>query len=269
MSENGQEEAASRTGTPARTSRGRLCGSGPSDRASPVCPARCWPAARPWRLSRSPARCSGRCRTTAPRRRPRSSTAPIIAPRPTALPACRATMPVFRARRPSSARRCPAISVGPCSTLAARQTPSFPGARRRSRSATARAGDRGRAAQPPVRLDQYPRVASPDASARRFARCERAHRSASQPSTDATFAQNGQDRKLAFVNASVDRRTTSPDRLAAPASAFVVQAGTVIPGALITGIRSDLPGQITAQVTENVYDSPTGRVAAHSARARA
>jgi type IV secretion system protein VirB10 len=40
----------------------------------------------------------------------------------------------------------------------------------------------------------------------------------------------------------------------------VVQAGTVIPAALITGIRSDLPGQITAQVTENVWDSPTGRI---------
>lgn len=75
-----------------------------------------------------------------------------------------------------------------------------------------------------------------------------------------TFAQNGQDRKLAFINASVDRRTTSPDRLAKPASPFVVQAGTVIPAALITGIRSDLPGQITAQVTENLFDTPTGRV---------
>ena len=38
-----------------------------------------------------------------------------------------------------------------------------------------------------------------------------------------------------------------------------MQAGNVIPASLITGIRSDLPGQITAQVTENVYDSPTGR----------
>jgi type IV secretion system protein VirB10 len=38
-----------------------------------------------------------------------------------------------------------------------------------------------------------------------------------------------------------------------------VQAGAVIPAALITGIRSDLPGQVTAQVTENVFDSPTGR----------
>ncbi|OIQ63612.1 type IV secretion system protein virB10 [mine drainage metagenome] len=38
-----------------------------------------------------------------------------------------------------------------------------------------------------------------------------------------------------------------------------MQAGNVIPASLITGIRSDLPGQITAQVTENVYDSPSGR----------
>lgn len=34
----------------------------------------------------------------------------------------------------------------------------------------------------------------------------------------------------------------------------------MIPAALITSIRSDLPGQITAQVTQNVYDSPTGRI---------
>jgi type IV secretion system protein VirB10 len=39
----------------------------------------------------------------------------------------------------------------------------------------------------------------------------------------------------------------------------VVQAGSVLPAALITGIRSDLPGMITAQVTQNVYDSVTGR----------
>ncbi len=40
----------------------------------------------------------------------------------------------------------------------------------------------------------------------------------------------------------------------------MLQAGAVISAALITGIRSDLPGQITAQVTENIYDSPTGRI---------
>lgn len=72
--------------------------------------------------------------------------------------------------------------------------------------------------------------------------------------------QTAQDKQLAFLNAPVDRRTTSQDRVMAPASPFVLQAGAVIPAALITGIRSDLPGQITAQVTENIYDSPTGRI---------
>jgi len=79
------------------------------------------------------------------------------------------------------------------------------------------------------------------------------------PPVDAGSAQNMQDRKTAFLNASTDKRTVSPDRLDAKASPYVVQAGTVIPAALITGIRSDLPGQITAQVTEAVYDSPTGQ----------
>ena len=77
-------------------------------------------------------------------------------------------------------------------------------------------------------------------------------------SADEASIQNGQDRKLAFMNAPVDRKTTGPDRLARPASPFVLQAGAVIPAALVTGLRSDLPGQITAQVTENVYDTPTG-----------
>lgn len=83
--------------------------------------------------------------------------------------------------------------------------------------------------------------------------------SSANSSSDETFTQNGQDRKLLFVNAPVDRRTTAPDRLSRPASPFVIQAGTIIPAALITGIRSDLPGQITAQVTENIFDTPTGR----------
>ena len=78
-------------------------------------------------------------------------------------------------------------------------------------------------------------------------------------SSDEAYAQNGQDRKLAFVNASIDRRTTSPDRVAKPASPYIVQAGSVISAALITGLRSDLPGQITAQVTESIFDTPTGR----------
>lgn len=69
-----------------------------------------------------------------------------------------------------------------------------------------------------------------------------------------------QDRQNAFLNAAADRRTVAADRVAAPASPNILQAGAVISAALITGIRSDLPGQITAQVTENIYDSPTGRI---------
>ena len=73
------------------------------------------------------------------------------------------------------------------------------------------------------------------------------------------FAQNGQDRKLAFVNASSRSSNDKPGPIAALASSYVVQAGNIIPASLVTGIRSDLPGQIAAQVTENVHDSPTGR----------
>ncbi|MBZ9791625.1 conjugal transfer protein TraI [Rhizobium sp. 3T7] len=69
-----------------------------------------------------------------------------------------------------------------------------------------------------------------------------------------------QDRQRAFLDAAADRRTVTPDRVTPPASPFVIQAGAVISAALLTGIRSDLPGQITAQVTENIYDSPTGSV---------
>jgi type IV secretory pathway VirB10-like protein len=60
-------------------------------------------------------------------------------------------------------------------------------------------------------------------------------------STDEAFTQNRQDRKRAFLNASADRRATSPDRLVRPASPFFVQAG-----GSPHGIRSDLPGQTTA-----------------------
>lgn len=82
---------------------------------------------------------------------------------------------------------------------------------------------------------------------------------AEAPLLDPNAMQNMQNRKLAFVNGPVDRHTVSQDRLANPASPYVVQAGTVIPAALLTGIQSDLPGQVTAQITEHVYDTPSGK----------
>lgn len=75
-----------------------------------------------------------------------------------------------------------------------------------------------------------------------------------------TTTPSAQERQQDFLDAPVDRDTVSAERLAPPASPNILQAGSVIPAALITGIRSDLPGQITAQVTENVHDSPTGRI---------
>ena len=44
-----------------------------------------------------------------------------------------------------------------------------------------------------------------------------------------------------------------------PVSPYEVKAGTIIPGVMITGINSDLPGQITAQVRENVFDTEIGQ----------
>ncbi|QLH13047.1 TrbI/VirB10 family protein [Paracoccus pantotrophus] len=68
-----------------------------------------------------------------------------------------------------------------------------------------------------------------------------------------------QNPRQAFLNAAPDRQLVSAERIMAPASPYLLQAGAVIPAALITGIRSGLPGQIVAQVTESVYDSPSGR----------
>ncbi|MES9966151.1 MAG: TrbI/VirB10 family protein [Sedimenticola sp.] len=44
-----------------------------------------------------------------------------------------------------------------------------------------------------------------------------------------------------------------------PASPAEIRSGTVIPAVMITGINSDLPGMIKAQVSQNVYDTATGR----------
>ncbi|MCP5399167.1 MAG: TrbI/VirB10 family protein [Sphingomonas sp.] len=63
----------------------------------------------------------------------------------------------------------------------------------------------------------------------------------------------------AFLERPAEQRTASIQRVVAAPSSSLLQAGSVIPAALITGIRSDQPGLVTAQVTENVYDSLTGR----------
>lgn len=71
--------------------------------------------------------------------------------------------------------------------------------------------------------------------------------------------QNLQGRKLDFVNGQVDANIYNPHALQDPASPYQVMAGTIIPASLVTGVNSDLPGRVIAHVTENVYDTVSGR----------
>ncbi|MCD6707315.1 MAG: TrbI/VirB10 family protein [Thiobacillus sp.] len=77
--------------------------------------------------------------------------------------------------------------------------------------------------------------------------------------TDPTAVQNRQDQKQAFLANAGDGITRNPANLQRPASPYQVMAGTIIPAALVTGINSDLPGQVLATVTEAVFDTGTGR----------
>ncbi|MHA7685459.1 TraB/TrbI/VirB10 family type IV secretion system protein [Cupriavidus sp. PET2-C1] len=80
---------------------------------------------------------------------------------------------------------------------------------------------------------------------------------AAQPA-DPTAVQNRQDQKEAFLKSgSTEARNFG--NLQMPISPYQVMAGTVIAGALVTGIKSDLPGDVIATVTEPVYDTATGR----------
>lgn len=67
------------------------------------------------------------------------------------------------------------------------------------------------------------------------------------------------DRKAAFVASGTREPTVNSGRLTAPAGRYVVSAGSTIAAALITGLSSDLPGQVVAQVTEDVFDTVSGR----------
>ncbi len=69
---------------------------------------------------------------------------------------------------------------------------------------------------------------------------------------------NGQGAKEDFFNADLKKLGYLPNKVVAPTSPYELKRGSVIPATLITGINSDLPGRITAQVSQNVYDSATG-----------
>lgn len=72
-------------------------------------------------------------------------------------------------------------------------------------------------------------------------------------------SQNGQQQKLAFLSGTAEANTyLAHQKKAAIAPSQEIKAGWVIPGVLISGMNSDLPGQIIGQVREAVYDSATG-----------
>jgi type IV secretion system protein VirB10 len=70
--------------------------------------------------------------------------------------------------------------------------------------------------------------------------------------------QNNQQRKLDFVGQNASGGIYNAHMLEMPASPYQVMAGSVIAASLITGLDSDLPGMVVAQVTENVFDTVTG-----------
>ena len=71
--------------------------------------------------------------------------------------------------------------------------------------------------------------------------------------------QTNQDKKLAFLNGKSDDQVYNPHALQKPISPYTLMAGSIIPASLITGLNSDLPGFVIGQVTEQVYDTVTGR----------
>jgi type IV secretory pathway VirB10-like protein len=80
---------------------------------------------------------------------------------------------------------------------------------------------------------------------------------AAQPA-DPTATQNRQAQKEAFLRGS-STETRNSGNLQMPALPYQVVAGTVIAVALVTGLKSVLPGDVIATVTEPVYDTATGR----------
>lgn len=69
----------------------------------------------------------------------------------------------------------------------------------------------------------------------------------------------GQQRKNELVGRANRDDDINPHTLTQPVSPWTLHAGSIIAASLITGLNSDLPGLVTAQITENVYDSVTGR----------
>lgn len=72
--------------------------------------------------------------------------------------------------------------------------------------------------------------------------------------------QNKIKEKKEFLNGVNEEQITiyNPYEIISPLSEYQINAGSIIPGIFITGVKSTLPGRMIGQVRENVYDSVTG-----------
>jgi type IV secretory pathway VirB10-like protein len=69
---------------------------------------------------------------------------------------------------------------------------------------------------------------------------------------------NLQDRKNAFLGEGAAVAKAVAATIQHPESPYELQAGTILPTVLVTGINSDLPGPVIGQIRENVYDTVSG-----------
>ena len=69
---------------------------------------------------------------------------------------------------------------------------------------------------------------------------------------------NGWNRKEAFTQQKLPEQY-SKHSITSPQNALELKSGTLLPCVLISGLNSDLPGNMIAQVSENVWDTATGR----------
>lgn len=76
--------------------------------------------------------------------------------------------------------------------------------------------------------------------------------------TDSDYSQR-HDLSMTGQFAGNPNRWKSESVVEAPLSRYLLRTGSVIPATLISGINSELPGQIVGQVSQNVYDTATGR----------
>ncbi len=84
--------------------------------------------------------------------------------------------------------------------------------------------------------------------------------SLNRPPHQQSDTANSQTEKTLFLrNAEQGIVGSLSSKIQNPQSIYEIKTGTIIPAILISGINSDLPGNILAQVRENIYDSISGR----------